>query len=222
LQERYPAASGGRHAVYPHGHFMGYPQGRTRAEARRRLGLKAESTVFLQFGQIRAYKGFGLMLNAFRDLKIPGKQLVVAGRYSAPPGGPSITDRVRLLWLEHVSPRVSMHLREIANDEVQDYMAAADVLVLTHLAGLNSGVAVLGMSFGIPIVAPDLGCIPEVLGQGSNCIYPAGDSAALGKALLKATQIDAAQAWSRNRAAAASWTWDNIAHSVMAHLRSVA
>jgi glycosyltransferase involved in cell wall biosynthesis len=220
LEARYPLARTRPHAVSPHGHFMGYPQGSSRNEARQRLGLKADSTVFLQFGQVRAYKGLYTMLDAFGDLDLPGKHLLIAGRYAPSAEGPGLGERLRLQWLKRASRKVSMHLREIGNEEVQHYMAAADVLVLTHRAGLNSGVAVLGMSFGIRVVAPDLGCIPAVLGEGANFVYPAGNRAALVKAMKDAAQADAAQAMRSNRTAAASWRWEDTAQTVLSRLQA--
>jgi glycosyltransferase involved in cell wall biosynthesis len=99
----------------------------------------------------------------------------------------------------------------VRNDEVQRYFQACDAVVLGHTGGLNSGVAVLAMTFGKPVVGPRLGCIEWVLMQGSNIIYNAGDSHALERAMESVTGLDLEAARAVNQSAAAGWTWDAIA-----------
>lgn len=58
---------------------------------------------------------------------------------------------------------------------LKDYMKAADVMVLPYRDIINSGSAILGMSFGKAIIAPHLGCIPEILKSEGGILYDPND-----------------------------------------------
>ena len=108
---------------------------------------------------------------------------------------------------KRTSKTVRLVLRRILEDEVHFYFNAADVVVLSHREGLNSGVAVLGMSFSRVVVGPDCGCIPHVLGAGENVIYEAGNVKALASAMEQAATMDYSSAGQRNRSVVEHWKW---------------
>jgi hypothetical protein len=101
--------------------------------------------------------------------------------------------------------------------EVQVYLAAADCMVLTHARGLNSGVAVLGMTFGNLVVGPRLGCMEWVLGQGCNRLYAPSDMEALVAAMEEAPRQDAVATASTNKSVAAGWRWEAMARTILDH-----
>ncbi|MDR7295150.1 glycosyltransferase involved in cell wall biosynthesis [Pelomonas aquatica] len=213
---RYEVPPRVRQFVQAHGHYFSYPNAISRADARRELGIPAEARVFLQFGQIRGYKGLDLLLSAFDQLELPGKFLLVAGLYNAPTGPGAWRERLRLAWRKRTDRKLLIHGRSIDSDRIQVYMNAADCVVLSHTAGLNSGVAVLGMSFGRPVVGPRLGCIGETLGEENNFTYPPGDVKALTSAMLAAAQSPHLSAQGQNnRLACESWQWTRIAGAAL-------
>jgi len=57
--------------------------------------------------------------------------------------------------------RIKVFLDFIPDNDIQIYMNAADIIVLPYLDILNSGVAILAMSFGKPVIAPRTGSIPS-------------------------------------------------------------
>jgi glycosyltransferase involved in cell wall biosynthesis len=155
--DRYPRLARTPGWVIPHGHFRAsYPRGASREEARRRLGLPDEGPVLLNFGQISAYKNIPRLLAAFRSLDLPAATLLVAGS----PTVPAVAEEVRA-GAAH-DPRVRLHLRYIPEDEVQLYFAAADVVVLPYTNILNSGNALLALSFDRPVLVPDRGSMGEL------------------------------------------------------------
>jgi len=222
LAERYPVSATTRQFVQPHGHYLSYPNTISREEARRELGIAADARVFLQFGQIRGYKGLNLLLSAFDRLKLDRKFLLVAGLYNPPTGHGAWLDRLRLAWRKRRSQDFLLHGRSIDSDRIQVYMNAADCLVLSHTAGLNSGVAVLGMTFGKPLIGPELGCLNWVLQQGANQTYAAGDLIALVSAMRELFDDPAAMAASgeKNRHTAVGWRWEHIASEALKQLSS--
>ncbi|MDG6250545.1 hypothetical protein, partial [Methanocalculus sp.] len=48
---------------------------------------------------------------------------------------------------------------------------AADVVILPYTDILSSGAALLALSFGKPIIAPAIGCIPQVLDNHGSILY---------------------------------------------------
>jgi glycosyltransferase involved in cell wall biosynthesis len=53
-------------------------------------------------------------------------------------------------------------LRYIPVSEIELYVTAADLIVLPYADILNSGSAILGLSFDRPILVPDIGAMPEL------------------------------------------------------------
>lgn len=216
LAERYPMPGQARHFVQAHGHYFSYPNTISREEARRELGIPPDARVFLQFGQIRGYKGLGLLLSAFDRLALPGKFLLVAGLYNPPTGPGAWRERLKLAWRKRRDRRLLVHGYAIDSTRIQVYMNAADCVVLSHTAGLNSGVAVLGMSFGRVIVGPQLGCIGETLGSDHNFTYSPGDVGALCDAMRDAMKSpDLGARGEANRRASESWQWTAIASGAL-------
>jgi glycosyltransferase involved in cell wall biosynthesis len=213
LRSRYRTPGGQVHFVAPHGHYLGYPHDMTRSQARASLGIDASSFVFLHFGQVRDYKGLNAVERAFRKVRLRRKHLIVAGRVSLPL---ALRTRVSLRVRRTLARHTSYVLDSIRNDQVQRYFQACDAVVLGHTNGLNSGVAVLAMTFGKPVIGPRRGCIQWVLAQGSNIAYDSEDARGIERAMDAATHLDLATASVLNKSAAAGWTWEAIASRALA------
>jgi len=207
LSDHYRMPEGQTSIVVPHGHYLSYPNDMTREQARASLGLDESKFVFLHFGQIRDYKGLDLVENAFRKLRLRRKHLVVAGRVGL---SKAFSTRARFRVRRAMARQTTYLLDSVRNDEVQRFFLACDAVVLGHIGGLNSGVAVLAMTFGKPVVGPGLGCIGWLLSQGSNVSYDYGNRA-LEHAMEAATRIDLEAASEHNKRTSAGWTWEAIA-----------
>lgn len=215
VKREYAGADRKRSVIYPHGNYLAYPCNMTRKEARNSLGLHDDDFVFLHFGIIRGYKGLQRVLQSFYLAKAKNKKLVIAGwAMNWSPLTTNIFDRVRKkIWEKR--GRLIWCLKAIPNDEVQRFLKACDVVVLGHTAGLNSGVAILGMTFGRVVVGPDLGCIGEVLRTGQNVIYDPASPEGLVKAMEQAASMDLHAAGEKNSYVAAGWSWDEMAKGIL-------
>src|SRR5262249_45373307 len=101
---RLPAAGG------PPGHYIRrYPDELSAADARRTLGLATPDRVFVCFGQLRAYKGVGALLDAFAGLPGPGLRLVIAGRPATDADAEIVRTAARC------DPRVNAHLAFVSD-----------------------------------------------------------------------------------------------------------
>ena len=196
--------------VIPHGNYIGaYPDDIAPAEARSRLGLDPGQRVFLFFGRLRRYKGAQDLLHAFRRLPGDHLRLVLAGRCRS--------DDVRreVERLARQDERVLSRLEYVPDDDVQLYMRAADVAVLPFRDVLTSGSVVLAMSFGLPVVAPSLGCLPETLTGQAHLLYDAEDPNGLGRTLELAMSADLSAIGASNRAAVEPLDWAGIGRQTM-------
>lgn len=179
------AAAQTRLRVVPHGSYVGaYPAGPGRGAARASLGLPAEGRVFLFLGQIRGYKGVDDLIAAFRSVGEPAARLVIAGR--------AVTEALEVSIREAATPdpRIALRLGFVPDAEMGVLLDAADAVVLPFRDILTSGSAILAMSFGRPIVAPRIGCLPELVDADAAILYPPGADGALADALRAALAAD--------------------------------
>jgi beta-1,4-mannosyltransferase len=151
LVNRYPQLARVPVAVVPHGHYRdAYAVVADAADSRQALGLD-ERPVFLLFGQIRPYKNIPALVHDWKQIRGSRPQLVIAGEPSSPEAGEAVRVAVG------DAPDVRLFLRLVGANEVPRIFGAADVVVLPYhvRSALNSGVAVLALSFGRPVVVSD-------------------------------------------------------------------
>jgi glycosyltransferase involved in cell wall biosynthesis len=195
-------------AVVPHGNYVGsYPDDVNRTEARARMGIPADAFVFVFLGHIRPYKGVEQLIDAFEETSARDARLVIAGKPLDEATVPSLRTRVRS------EGRVIFHDGFVPDERVQDYLRAADVMVVPYLQGLTSGAVVLGMSFGLPCIAADVGCVPDMLDAEGGFLYARGRADGLGRAMREAMEARGrlAEMGAYNRRKAEAWSWDSVA-----------
>jgi glycosyltransferase involved in cell wall biosynthesis len=198
------AATRARMHVIPHGSYAGvYPDTFRRDQAREALGLAPGAVVLLFLGQIRPYKGVAGLLEAFRAVTHPDARLVVAGRID------DVDLRASLVAEASADPRVLLLPGEVPDDRMQVFLRAADAMVLPYRDVLTSGSAILGMTFGLPVVAPAIGCLPETL-EGCSVLYDPERPDGLRGALEAALGADLRALGARAASTAASLGWGPI------------
>lgn len=140
----------------------------TPAEARERLGLRREERVLLFFGRITPYKGLEFLIDAFRRVRNKGinSRLLIAG----------YPDRCNEYWSnlrESIQPELDardivLKAEFIPDEETEVYFKAADAFVLPYREIYQSGVLFLGLSFGLPVLAADVGSMKHDVVEGEN------------------------------------------------------
>ena len=126
------------------------------AEARRNLGISSTAKVVGFIGAVRPYKNLPELIRCFRALGMPEAALLIAGR-PLPDCMKSVIKK-----LADNDPRISCELRFIEDDELQIYFAAADLIVLPFSTILNSGSAMLALSFNRPVLTIAKGALVEL------------------------------------------------------------
>jgi len=143
--------------VVPHGHYRGeYPDTLTREQARCRLGVSEQHRVFLLFGNLRRYKNTPTLVQLFRALPDPNYRLYVVGK----PSYEVIRDEIETAASS--DERIFLELDYIESEKIQIYLRAADLVVLPYQEILNSGSALLALSFDCPVLVPQKGSMSEL------------------------------------------------------------
>ena len=158
----------------------------TSSQAKRRLGLEENDKAILFFGRIVPYKGIEYLLDAFR-LLLTGSgakyRLIIAGepKKGAEEYLRTIEESVEKNFHER---QVTLKMEFIPDDEMEVYFKAGDVLALPYKEIFQSGILFLAYSFGLPVVATDVGSFREEIVDGSmGFLCQPGDPEELAKAI---------------------------------------
>lgn len=189
-------------------HVIAHPALPRYVQLARQEGLKRhENSRFnvLLFGRLYAYKGLALMLQAEALIgRGCALRVTIAGRGDDPGEWRALMGNPARYDIRH---------RFIPDLEVAQLFLDADVVVLPYLEASQSGVLHLACSFGRPVIATDVGELGvTVRAQGIGLVVPAGDGAALARALerlaadkgLRAALGHRAQLWAEGENAPAS------------------
>ena len=163
--------------VIPIGIFSQYKK-LDKSRAKEQLGIP-ELNVILFFGLIRSYKGVKYLIKAFENLPSEytnNSRLLIVGEIWE--------DRELHTIIENspVKSHITLVDRYIGDSEISLYFSAADVLVMPYIRASQSGVAHIGMVFGLPIIATRVGGLEESLGKyNGTCFISPMDPDELGK-----------------------------------------
>jgi beta-1,4-mannosyltransferase len=187
MAEQVARRYGRRRAVHTiaHGNYIGaYPDECTREDARRRLEIESEALVYLFLGQLRRYKGIEALLDAYETIETDTSALLIAGRARDEEYGREVEATVA------GRRGVRLHLGFVPDDEVQYYMRACDVCVLPYRQVSTSGAAILAFSFGVPVVAPRMGCFVDLIGVDRGVLFDPDRPTSLAEALDRVRDLD--------------------------------
>lgn len=204
IRARYPALKTVPFVVTPHGHYRGaYPCTIDRAQARARLGIPNDARVMAFVGQVRPYKNVPALLRAFGKLDDPSAVLIVAGKMKLQ-GTASEFDA-----LAAADPRVRVIRGFVPPDDMQIYLQAANLVALPFRDTLNSGSAILALSFDRPVLVPRNAALTDLAHEvGDEWVMTYDDT--LTPAIL-ASSLDSAMRLEGRRAPLDAFEWPRIA-----------
>ena len=140
----------------------------TVTEAKRSLGISDDDKTLLCYGQIAPYKGLEYLVAAFAELLKRDKtyRLIIAGK---PKWNEIYWKGIEQLINEFgVRDRVITRIEHVSDEETELYFKAANVLVLPYTRIFQSGVIFLGYSFGLPVIAANVGSLPDEIVEGKT------------------------------------------------------
>jgi glycosyltransferase involved in cell wall biosynthesis len=213
--EAFPALAAKPHSVVPHGHYRGcYSNDCDRKQARCLLGIHTRGPVVAFVGQIKAYKNVSGLMRAFIEAAHPNARLLIAGR----PGDAAIEAALRAI--AQGDPRILFHFGLIPDDRMHLYLNACDLTVFPYRDILNSGSAILSLSFNRPALVPARGAMAE-LRQLAGADWVHTYEGELTGAILAEAMEKSAAAATRGECELAALNWRAVAAGTVAAYRAV-
>jgi glycosyltransferase involved in cell wall biosynthesis len=146
---------------------------------RRDYGIKGNIILF--FGFVREYKGLKYLIEALPMVLSRIKvTLLVVGEFWK-----DKDQYLRLLKELKVDDKVIVIDKYVPNEEVGRYFACADLVVQPYVSATGSGVIQTAFGFNQPVIATNVGALPEVVEDGkTGYLVPPKSSAELAEAIL--------------------------------------
>ena len=147
-------------AIIPHGNYLPFiTAAETSPKAPRPFTL-------LFFGQIKDVKGLDILLRAFKKVTAVKQdvQLIIAGKAYKNDLG-VYEDLITELG---ISSYIKTDFRYIPDDEVSSFFNMADLVILPYREIYQSGVLLLTMSYGKPLLCSDLAAFKEIIVDNEN------------------------------------------------------
>lgn len=184
----FPFVPGERTHIIPHGnsswlleHFL---NGHDRNLIREHYGLRPGQPIILFFGLLAPSKGIGDLIEAFALVREScDARLLIAGYPTKHIDMDQLKARIAGLGLtEHVI----LDPRYIPLEEVGTLMDLATVAVYPYRSSTQSGALQVAYTFGRPVVATQVGGLPEAVEHGrSGFLVPPNSPAELADGILK-------------------------------------
>jgi glycosyltransferase involved in cell wall biosynthesis len=192
------------------GQFGSYPRPEG-AEARPPVDPAVRARTALFFGRIVAYKGVGVLLDAFRTVlrTVPDARLLLVGSGDISPYADALNEL----------DNVDLVNRWIADDEVTGYVDQAAFCVVPYIDATQSALIPLAYAEGLPVVASRTGGLSEQVWDGeTGFLVPPSDSAALADVwvrMLGDPVATAAMGEKARETARTVWNWDRIGDEIL-------
>jgi len=143
-------------------------------------------------GTLQPYKmRLEYLISAFTELlKRDGNyRLIIAGK---PKWNEIYWNQIEQLMIDRgVRDRVIERIEHVPDAETELYFEAADVLVLPYVRIFQSGVLFLSYSFGLPVIAADVGSLKEEIIEGkTGLVFKPQDSTDLVSVIGKYFESD--------------------------------
>jgi glycosyltransferase involved in cell wall biosynthesis len=156
----------------------------SKLDARKKLGLPENLKVLLFFGFVREYKGLKHLLNAMPLIvnKIPDCKLMIVG---------DIMESEKANYLQRIErtgckDSIMLVSDYVPDREVENYFSSCDLVVMPYESATQSGIAQIAYGFNKPVVATDVGGLPEVvLDNKTGYIVPPYQHELLADAVIK-------------------------------------
>jgi len=179
--------------------------------------ISEEGNTILFFGYIAEHKGVEYLFRAERKIteQVADAKIIVAGKgnlqkYRKFMGDPD---------------RYEIHNGYIPNEKVTRLFQRASTVVLPYTSATQSGVLSIAYTFGKPVVATNVGSLPEVVDdERTGLLVPPGDAEALAGAVIELLTQDECRLRMGDRArqmAESDLSWERIARRTVTLYRSV-
>ena len=190
-----------------------------RADIRKRLGIPEHCRLILSAGHLIALKRHDWVIRAMRSLDdgAPARLVIAGGKGQ---GVRSSAEELRELVARLDLCRVVTFTGELAQQELADWMSAADVFCTASAREGWPNVVHEALACGTPVVATSVGAIPDLLPSSDYGLIADNDDplsfeAALRSALAKEWNRQSISYWAHSR------SWEQVGTEVFQEFSSV-
>ena len=146
----------------------------TKKQIRKEYGLEPEDFVFVYWGRLLPQKGVYELIKAFKKLVVEGKKskLLVIGNANFGYGThSSYDDKIQKLCKDkNIKDRI-VFTGFVPHEKIGSILAACNIGIIPSIWDDPAPLTVFeGMSKGLPLIAGDVGGIPEIIRDGYNGI----------------------------------------------------
>ncbi len=191
----------------------GSPDAHARASARTSLGVPPTAQAIVYVGRLDLRKGLIELIEAVAHLRTrrPELHCYIVG------DGPDRAALLHAMARNHADPSITL-VPSCPTAGVAQWMSASDLVTLPSYKEGCPNVVIEALASGRPVVATNVGGIPELMDQSCGKLVPPKDTHALADALDQtlASGWDAAAISARH-----SRSWQNVAEDLYRVLRTV-
>lgn len=198
--------------VIPHAGYTYYSELSTNDDKKNDSNIR-----LLFFGRIEKYKGLGLLLKALEIIlgKHPEVKLRIAGSGNIEEYSDMITK---------LQDNIELYNTWIKDEEVGNYLANCDLMVLPYIHATQSGVIPLAYAFSIPVIATNVGCLNEQIEDGytgflTNEVTPQGLANTILYAIENTDLVKIGQ--NANKYMKENLTWESSAEKLIAFIHKL-
>lgn len=184
----------------------------SKEEAQAELGISGNTILF--FGFVRPYKGLKYLIDALPEvLKRIEVTLLVVGEFWR-----DKDNYLRQIENLGIKDNVKIVDRYIPNEEVGLYFSACDVVVLPYTSVTGSGVVQIAFGLGKPVIASNIGSLPEVIKHGkTGYVVKPQDSQAIANAIIDFYTANREITFTREiKNQRTQFSWDRIVNTIEA------
>lgn len=137
--------------------------------------IEEENKTILFFGRILPYKGLSYLFEAYKmaKVKIPELRLIIAGEG-------------KIDFNYHELSHIEVLNQNISNNKLVEIIRRCSIVVCPYTSASQSGIPMVAYYFGKPIIATNVGGLPEVIENNvTGLIVPPENSYALAEAIEK-------------------------------------
>lgn len=184
-------------------------------EARKQLNIAEETHLLLFFGFIRDYKGLKHLIRAMPSIsrRFDNVKLLIVGDFTNESEHDSY---LKLIADCGVSKQITVVNGYIPDNEVEKFFAAADVVVLPYESATQSAIAQLAYAFHKPVIATNVGGLPEVVIDGkTGFLVESGNDQQLADAVVRFFSENRAGEFSQNICTEnKKYSWDHMVETI--------
>ncbi len=182
---------------------------RDKAECRKKLGLNTNNRIILFVGQIIEVKGLNFLVEAAASLvkeKYSNFKIIAIGEGHL---RKTFEDSLIELGLQDQM----LFIGEKTREEIPYWYGACDLLCLSSIREGCPSVIVEAFASGRPVVAPQIGGIPELITEENGMMFELKDVKGLSLTLKKALNKD----WDEQRIqnSIREYSWNNVANKYL-------